>query len=212
MGVRRRGPVLTVVLTLGVLGALGTALLRLVPVDARWTFAALSFTPYALAGAGALLLAALAARRWVCGGAAALAVALLGAGVLPRALADAQPDATGPPLTVASANLYYGQADPHAVVDLVRAHRADVLSLQELTPDAVAALDAAGLAALLPHRVFQPDARAAGTGIASRYPLRPRPSNPDSYHFQPVVGIAVPGAAETELTAVHIVALVGRIK
>jgi len=208
----RGGRALTMVLTLGVLGALGTALLRLVPVDARWTFAALSFTPYALAGSGALLLAAVATRRWVFCAAAALAVALLAAGVLPRALGDAQPDAAGPSLTVASANLYYGRADPHAILHLVRAHRVDILSLQELTPEAVAALDAAGLAELLPHRVFQPDARAAGTGIASRYPLQPRPSNPDSYHFQPAVVVAVPGAAETELTAVHIVAPVGRIE
>lgn len=65
---------------------------------------------------------------------------------------------------------------------------------------------------LLPHRVFQPDDRAAGSGIASRYPLRSRPSNPDSYHLQPVVAVTVPGAGETELTAVHIVAPVGRIE
>ena len=200
------------VLSVGVLGALGIALLRLVPVNSRWTFAALSFTPYALAGAGALLLAALAARRWKQVAAATGAVALLAAGMLPRALGNAQPDATGPSFTVASANLYYGQADPRAVINLVRAYQVDALSLQELTPEAVAALDTAGLATLLPHRVFQPDARAAGTGIASRYPLRSRPPNLDSYHFQPVVAVVVPGAGETELTAVHTVAPVGRIE
>ncbi len=201
-------------LTLGILGTLGTVVLRLVPVDARWAFAALSFTPYILAGAGALLLGAVAARRWRLCVAAALAVGLLAAGVVPRALADGQPTAAGPSLTVASANLYFGRADPRTVVDLVRAHRVDVLSLQELTPEAVTGLDEAGLAAVLPHRVFQPDARAAGTGVASRFPLRsPRPSNPDSYHFQPVVGIDVPGAAAPiELTAVHVVAPVGRIE
>lgn len=204
---------LTVLLTLGVLAALGAVLLRLVPsINARWMFAALSFTPYALAGAGVLLLVSLATQRWMHCAAAALAVALLSAMVLPRALADAQPDASGPSLIIASANLYFGQADPSAVVDLVRTHRVDVLSLQELTPDAVAALDAAGLAALLPHRVFKPDARAAGTGVASRYPLQVRPSNPDSYHFQPVLGIEIPRAAEIELTAVHIVAPIGRIR
>ncbi|MDQ3886448.1 MAG: endonuclease/exonuclease/phosphatase family protein [Actinomycetota bacterium] len=208
----RGGPLLTVVLALGVCGVLGTALLRLVPVNTQWMFAALSFAPYILAGASALLLVALVARRWRHGAAAALAVALLAPGVLPRAFRNAQPDAGGAPLTVASANLYYGRADPRAVIHLVRTHQVDVLSLQELTPEAVAALDAAGLAALLPHRVFLPDNRAAGTGIASRYPLRSRPSNPDSYHFQPAVELAVPGTAETELTAVHIVAPVGQIE
>lgn len=182
---------LTVLLTLGVLAALGAVLLRLVPsINARWMFAALSFTPYALAGAGVLLLVSLATQRWMHCAAAALAVALLSAMVLPRALADAQPDASGQE----------------------RTHQVDVLSLQELTPDAVAALDAAGLAALLPHRVFKPDARAAGTGVASRYPLQVRPSNPDSYHFQPVLGIEIPRAAEIELTAVHVVAPIGRTR
>lgn len=208
----RVGKVVTVLLTLGVLTALGTVVLRLVPVDARWAFAALSFTPYVLAGAGALLLAAVAARRWALCVAAALAVGLLAVAVVPRAIADTQPGAAGPSLTVASANLHFGRADPGTIIDLVRAHRVDVLTLQELTPEAVAGLDEAGLAKLLPHRVFQPDDRAAGSGVASRFPLWPRPSNPDSYHFQPVVDLEVPGAAPIELTAVHVVAPVGRIE
>ena len=198
-------------LSLGVLAALGAALLRLVASGGtRWSFAALSVTPHALAGAGVVLLAALGARRWAHVAAAAAAVVVLGAVVAPRALPDSQPAPAGGSLVVAGANLYYGRADPHAVVDLVRAHDVDVLSLQELTPQAVDALDAAGLAGLLPHRVFQPDDRAAGTGLASRHPLRDRPSNPDSYHFQPVARVDRPGAG-IEVVAVHVVAPVGRI-
>lgn len=56
----RLGRALTVLLTLGVLAAL----LCLVPaINTRWMFVALSFTPYALAGAGGLLLVALAASK-----------------------------------------------------------------------------------------------------------------------------------------------------
>ncbi|MGI9063165.1 MAG: endonuclease/exonuclease/phosphatase family protein [Pseudonocardiaceae bacterium] len=201
----------TALLSLGVVTALAAALLQLVASGAsRWSFAALSVIPHALAGASVVLLAALAARRWAHVTAAAVAVVVLSAVVLPRALPDSQPTAAGPSLVVAGANLYYGRADPQAVVDLVRAHDVDVLSLQELTPQAVGALDAAGLADLLPHRVFQPDDRAAGTGLASRYPLRALPSSPDSYHFQPVARVDGPGAG-AEVVAVHVVAPVGRI-
>lgn len=204
---------LTTVIWSGVVVSMGAAVLRLVGNGGtRWTFAALSATPYAFAGAGIVLLAASAARRWRPIAAAGAAVLVLGAAVLPRALPDPQPSSDGPSLVVASANLYYGRADPGAVVNLVRTHEVDVLSLQELTPVAVAALDAAGLAELLPHRLFQPDDRAAGTGLASRHSLGARPSNPDSYHFQPVARIAVPDTAPVEVIAVHVVAPVGRIE
>lgn len=157
----------------GVVVVVGAAVLRLVASGTtRWTFPVLSATPSALVGAGAALLAASAARRWKPAAVAGAAVLVLGAAVLPRAVPDRQPVAAGPSLVVATANLYYGQADPRAVMDLVRAHDVDVLSLQELTPEAAAALDAAGLTELLPHRVFQPDARAAGTGLASRHRFR----------------------------------------
>ena len=201
----------TALLSLGVVAALAAALLRLVASGAsRWSFAALSVTPHALAGAGVVVLTALAARRWAHVAAAAAAVVVLGAAVLPRALPDSQPAAAGPSLVVAGADLYYGRADPRAVVDLVRTYDVDVLSLQELTPQAVDALDAAGLADLLPHRVLQPDDRAAGTGLASRYPLRSLVSNPDMYHFQPVARVDGPDAG-IEVVAVHVVAPVGRI-
>ena len=199
---------------MGVAIAVSAALLRFFGAGAsRWTFAALSFTPYALGGAGALLLLGLATRRWGSCAGAVLAVAVLAAGVLPRAVADGQPDATGPALTVASANLYYGQVDPRAVVDLVRSHDVDVLSLQELTPQAVTALDAAGLPQLLPYRVFRPEPRAAGTGLASRYPLQERASTQStSYHWQPAAVVELPGAPEVEVVAVHAVAPAGRIQ
>jgi hypothetical protein len=171
---RARGSrLLTVVLAGGLAVAVGAALLRMFGTGgSRWSFQVLSFTPYFLVGAAVLGLLGLLTRRWrICAG-AVLAAGALGAGVLPRAVADAQPDATGPELTVAGANLYYGRVDAGAVVDLVRSHEVDVLSVQELTPQAVAALGAAGLWELLPYRILRPEPRAAGTGLASRYPLR----------------------------------------
>ncbi|MGH3903170.1 MAG: endonuclease/exonuclease/phosphatase family protein [Pseudonocardiaceae bacterium] len=158
------------------------------------------------------MLLGLVTRRWRNCTVAALAVVVLGAGVLPRAFADAQPEVTGPALTVASSNLYYGRADARAVVDLVRSRHVDVLSLQELTPQAVAALDAAGLWQLLPHRVLRPEPRAAGSGLVSRYPLQERASTQlTSYHWQPAALVELPGTSEIEVVAVHTVAPVGRV-
>ncbi|MGH3937761.1 MAG: endonuclease/exonuclease/phosphatase family protein [Pseudonocardiaceae bacterium] len=216
-GSRGRAPggwPLTLFLAVGVAVVVGAALLRVAGTGAaQWTFAVLSFTPYALACAGVLALLALAARRWRSFAGATLAVMVLGVGVLPRAVADVQPEARGPALTVASANLYYGQVDPRAVVDLVRLRAVSVLSLQELTPRAVAELDAAGLRELLPHRIFRPEPRAAGTGLASRYPLQERAStSQSSYHWQPAALVDLPGAVDVEVIAVDAVAPVGRIQ
>lgn len=208
------GRLLTVLLAVGVVFAVGAALLRVCGSGAaQWTFAALSCTPYVLGGAGVLLLLGLATRRWRSCAGAALAVAVLSVGVLPRALADVQPDATGPALTVASVNLYYGQVDARAVVDLIRSYQVDVVSLQELTPQAITALDAAGLPELLPYRVFRPEPRAAGTGLVSRYPLQERASTQSSsYHWQPAALVDLPGPSDVEVVAVHTIAPVGRIQ
>lgn len=120
--------------------------------------------------------------------------------------------ATGPALTVAATNLYYGRADARAVVELVRGRDVDVLSLQELTPHAVAALGEAGLWTVLPHRVLRPEPRAAGSGLASRYPLREHASTQSSsYHWQPAALVDLPGTAQLEVVAVHTVAPVGRV-
>jgi len=129
-----------------VLAALGAALLRLVASGGtRWSFAALSVTPTPWP-----VPARCCWPRWAPAGGRTSPrprqpVVVLGAVVAPRALPDPQPAPAGGSL----------------VVGLVRAHDVDVL-----TPQAVDALDAAGLADLLPHRVFQPDDRAARTGLA----------------------------------------------
>jgi endonuclease/exonuclease/phosphatase (EEP) superfamily protein YafD len=79
----------------------------------------------------------------------------------------------------------------------------DVLSLQELTPEAVAALDGAGLAAELPHREFQDAAGPAGSGLASRHPLQPRPLAGPSSSAQPGALVTLPGGDELEVVAAH---------
>ncbi|GAB3421314.1 endonuclease/exonuclease/phosphatase family protein [Flindersiella endophytica] len=75
-------------------------------------------------------------------------------------------------LTVLSANLEYGGGDPATIVRLVREHDVDVVSLQELTDEAMPGIRAAGLDRLLPYRYAVPGPPTpAGSGIWSRYPL-----------------------------------------
>ena len=146
---------LTGVLVLGALAAAGWVVLWVVgPVGSAVAFALLSLTPVAVLGALLVAVVALGTRRWAIGGVALVAALALAAVVLPRALADDDPPAAGvPTLAVATANLQFGEADPAALVALVRAERIDVLGLEELTPDAEARLGAAGLFDELPFRV-----------------------------------------------------------
>jgi endonuclease/exonuclease/phosphatase family metal-dependent hydrolase len=131
----------------------------------------LAFTPYAAAGALLPLAVAVALRRWWAAGVAALAALTLIGVVVPRALTDDQPSAAGPTVRVLTANLLKGLADPHAVVELVRVHRVDLLALQEFTPEAEAALDRLGLATLLPYQQSNAEPWTTGSGLYSRFPL-----------------------------------------
>lgn len=76
-----------------------------------------------------------------------------------------------PVLTVASANLTYGHADADEVVTMVRDRGIDVLAVQELTPDAVERLRAAGLEDLMPYSALDAAWGAGGSGLWSRLPL-----------------------------------------
>lgn len=67
---------------------------------------------------------------------------------------DEHPDA---PITVMTLNCRFGRADADAIMDAVRTHDVDVLALQELTAGLVAALDAAGIRDMLPHRQLGED-------------------------------------------------------
>jgi endonuclease/exonuclease/phosphatase (EEP) superfamily protein YafD len=193
--------VLFVVLAIGFLAA---ALLRLLGIDgSRYMVAATALTPYTTV-AGVLLAAiALLLRRWAVGTVVMLVSLVLVAAVAPRAFPDSRPNGVGTEVRVMSANLFFGQADARSVVDAVRANQVDVLSLQELTPEAVAALDRAGLDKELPHRVFEARPGPFGSGLASRYPLTARSLTPPGSFQQPAALVDLPGKQDIEIVAVH---------
>lgn len=71
-------------------------------------------------------------------------------------------------LTVMSLNTKFGHADPAYALRLATTKHADVLVLEEVTPQFLAAVDAAGLARLLPHRAGLPSQSASGTMVFAK--------------------------------------------
>ncbi|WP_284745033.1 endonuclease/exonuclease/phosphatase family protein [Amycolatopsis sp. RTGN1] len=202
--VRRKYPLVTALLVVPLVLLAALVALRLIGYDGDWyTLVALSLTPY-VAAAGVLLGGlALALRRWWVGGTALVLAIVLAVLVLPRLSASDQREVHGKTLRVLASNLLYGQADPKAVVDLVREQRIDVLNLVELTPRAVDGLTAAGLFQALPYRVLHPAPGAFGSGIVSRFPLKEVNLTGDSAAKQPGAQADLGDGVVAEIVAVH---------
>lgn len=85
------------------------------------------------------------------------------------------PDGTAPAgldITVMQSNILFGHADPDAVVKTVRDNGVEVLTLEELTTEAVERLRVAGLEDALPYFHLEPDVGGLGSGVFSKYPLQ----------------------------------------
>src|SRR5262249_6219761 len=76
----------------------------------------------------------------------------------------------GVQLRIVTANLREGRADPDPLVRSA-GEQADILAFQELTPEEVDRLSAAGLDATFPYRWLDPRAEASGVGLWSRFPI-----------------------------------------
>ena len=187
----------------------------------------IAFTPYVAAASLLPLGAALVTRLWWHAGVAVVLAGLLAACVLPRAVGGPSPGETTSAasaaggagaaagraaggraatvrLRVLTANLYVGAADARALVGRVRAEGVDVLAVQELTPPEAQALDAAGLAALLPYRSVNPLPGGRGSGLYSRHPItepgvRAFPSGFSQAHAT----VHVPGAVPVRVESAH---------
>lgn len=150
------------------------ALFRVLGLERGFPFVPLvAFTPYV--AAASLVAVAAAAIMRVRGAllfAAAVAVALL-ALVVPRAVPGGQVDQpeNGAELTVMTANLHFGEADPAALVAAVREADVDLLCVQEVTPAAVRGLRRAGLERALDEAVVSTTPGAGGGAIYARLPL-----------------------------------------
>jgi endonuclease/exonuclease/phosphatase family metal-dependent hydrolase len=165
-----------------------------------WTVPLLSFTPQVTAGAW---ISTLLLRGEGPAAAAAAAGAALSAALGPRGVPHLQPPAAGPVLRVLTANLLVGRAMAEAVAELVARKHADVLFVQELTGDATARLQRAGLGDLLPHHVTQPVPHSTRGSIYARFPLRGGTLTAPPSAARCTAWLDVPSGQLVQLACVH---------
>jgi endonuclease/exonuclease/phosphatase (EEP) superfamily protein YafD len=143
---------------------------RYVPITNRALLATAALAPYLMLGAPLSTIIFAMLRRWSAAGLAALLTAATAGVQLPRYVSTTVKATDSVGVRIMSANLRYGRADPDALVRLARQH-ADILAVQELTPDLSSRLSAAGLDDTFPFRALRDREGPAGVGIWSRYPI-----------------------------------------
>lgn len=165
---------------------------------------AMFFTPYVAVAALLVAGIAVALRNWAAATIAALATVCLAGAVLPRAIgSEAEPAAGHETLTVLSANVYLGDADPDALVALVDRFHPDVLSVQELTPSFARALREAGIGERLPHALLMAQPKGHGGGLYARFPLVALPHQTRFLFRMPRAVMRLPDGKRLRLVAVH---------
>lgn len=162
------------------------------------------FTPYAAIAALLIAGVAVALQNWAAAAVAGIVTACLAAAVLPRAIgSETESPAGHETLTVLSANVELGDADPRALVGLVDEYRPDVLSVLELTPSFVARLRRNGIDRRLPHAVLMAQSRGHGAGLYSRFPLTALPHQTHFLFRMPRAEVTLPTGGRLRLVAVH---------
>ena len=172
-GVKRpHGPARSLLTAVGLAGLASVSsgvVARYLPVANRFVLFAAALLPYlTLTGPVSAAALALARRPRLAGGAGIIAAAAVATQATRYRTA---PDSPGRELRLMTANLFIGRADCDALVDAARQAGADVLTVQEFTPEAHTRLSAAGIDMLFPYRAVDPRPGGAGTGVWSRYPI-----------------------------------------
>lgn len=180
-------------------------LVRVLGLDRDYPLVALmAFTPYAAVAALFVAGVALALRNWAAAATAGVATLCLALAVLPRAIGDGTVSvADRETLTVLSANIHFGGADPEALVALVDRYRPDLLALQELSPHAARELQRAGLARRLPNAILETRRGAAGSGLYSRLPIRKLGGEQPFFFRQPRALLRMPDGRRLRVVDVH---------
>lgn len=163
-----------------------------------------SFVPLMFLAVAVGALVALIGRRWILAGVSGVVLAVGAFSYAPLYVSDAAPNSDGVRLRVMQANLMVGQADPTAVTGQARENSVDVVTVQELTDEAVIGLRNAGMEQLFPYRYLRPYAGGGGgAGIYSRLPIS---DNRELDGYGPVnlaTKVEVPDFEPISLLAVH---------
>ncbi|TPG34250.1 endonuclease/exonuclease/phosphatase family protein [Mycolicibacterium hodleri] len=151
------------------LAATAALAVRYAPIPGHRTLYLVIASPYLMLAAPAAIVVLAWGRRWPLAGLACLLTAVLVAIQVPW-FVRVTPDPSSVGVRVMTLNMLYGEADP---ADMVRVAEgsADILLAQELTPEAVQGLSAAGIQKEFPYRALDARPSSAGVGIYSRYPI-----------------------------------------
>lgn len=152
-----------------ILAAAGTAI-RYLPVTNQALVVTATLSPYLMLAGLVAPLIFLVTRHWTLAVISLLLTIAILVTLVPRFLPAARPSEESAALRVMTANVYEGHADPAGLVNTAT-RSADVLSVQELTPEAAEKFSAAGLDAVFPYRVLETRRGASGTGLWSRFPI-----------------------------------------
>ena len=107
-------------------------------------------------------------------------------------------------IRVLSSNLRYGRADPTAFVGLATAS-ADVITVAELTPEAVTRFNEAGIEQAFPYSLLLAGPGAGGIGLWSRYPFVPLSAPRHRRVQMPAARLQIPGISyDPVLASVHV--------
>ncbi|WP_084130495.1 endonuclease/exonuclease/phosphatase family protein [Demequina sp. NBRC 110055] len=201
----RRPPWRRVVVVMGwlvLMGVGGVWVARALSWEAGPLAVLIALTPWLVSVLLVPLVLGLAARSWplVAG---VVAMTVWGA-VTQLPLVTAEPAALTDEadVTVASVNATFGGVSPDEVVALVRERGVDILAVQELTQDAVAALERAGLGEALPHAFTASAEGFAGIGLWSAWALTDAAEVPGTTAHTVRVGLEGPSGPLT-VVAVH---------
>ncbi len=146
------------VLLLAVAGA--ALVVRYAPIRGHRVLVTVVMSPFLMPAAPLALVASLRGRSWALAGIAGCLSAVLVAIQLPRYL-SADPGSNAVPVRVMTINMRFGNADPRHLARIA-ADNADIVTVQELTPDAVRRLAAAGMADTFPYQSLDAGARRRG--------------------------------------------------
>ncbi|MET9202117.1 endonuclease/exonuclease/phosphatase family protein [Gordonia sp. NPDC003585] len=171
------------------------------PVRSGFTIRMTSRVPLAVVPAAGALLIFVLLRRWFMLGFAVIATVALVWTQLPLWIGENPPP--GERFTVVTANLRLGQADLDTLADLVERSDADLLSMQEVTPEALARIRTSSIARELPHEFAIPVPQSGGTALFSKRPLVDPAPVPNTADRNLSARTDLPGAPGARVLAIH---------
>ncbi|MFT4199437.1 endonuclease/exonuclease/phosphatase family protein [Gordonia sp. (in: high G+C Gram-positive bacteria)] len=177
--------------------------LHYLPSSSNLTIYPTSAVPLAVLTTAAAVLVFACLRRWILVGLAAIVVGALLFTQLPLWRSAPAPAASAPTITVLSSNLTMGGADVAELARLVADVKPDVVSLQEVTPEALTRVESSSITTALPNVYAVPGRGAVGTVLLSRGPLREQVTLPNMVLHNLGAVTDLPGAAGTHVLAVH---------